>query len=349
MVSSEPELKPLWQVQLGDYVTAIAWPDAILAAATVAGELVAIGPCGNAKSIRAADGRSIDALAFSADGQVLAAAGQMGLLLWRCMGDRYEPIAPPEDTAGVWIEQLAWHPDLPILAYGLGRSVQLLDCGRTDGQGQVVAMLPIDNASVMALAWQPQGNQLAVGDYRAVRVWAYGDWTGLPIELPVGSVSVALAWSPDGLYLAAGNLDRNLMVWRWGNAAPWQMRGFPGKVRHVVWATQCNDNGVPYLAVCSQDGVVIWSKDLDDSVGWNSEVLELHQGRVNGVAFAPMLGGDSVELLSAGEEGWIGLWRGGEPIGVLEHEGAVVALRWGPLGVATGTAVGVVSLWPGDF
>ncbi len=349
MASAETEFKPLWQVQLGDYVTAIAWPDAILAAATVAGELVAIPPCGNAKLIRAADGQSIDALAFSADGKFLAAGGQMGLLLWRCVADRYEPIAPPPGTVGFWIEQLAWHPESPILAYGVGRSVQLLAVGQEQGQHQVIATLPIENASVMALAWHPEGKHLAVGDYRHIRVWDSENWTELPIELPVGSVSVAIEWSPDGLYLAAGNLDRNLIVWRWGNASPWQMRGFPGKVRRVVWATQCNEIGVPYLAVCSQDGVVIWSKDQDDAIGWHSDVLELHQGRVNGVAFAPVLGAGSVELLSAGDEGWVGLWAGGEPVGVLEHEGAVVALRWGPLGVVTATAMGVVSLWPGDL
>lgn len=357
-LNSQPALEPLWQIQLSDYITDLTWSGVVWAAATAAGEVVEIGPCGTPCPIRPApkeslQGQALDVLQFSADGQYLAAAGPMGLLLWRCQGRSYEPIAPPESSSGLWIEQLAWHPHLPLLAYGLGRvpgreagaRVEILDLSR----GDIVATLPIDNASVTALTWQPQGKYLALGDYRQLWVWDSDDWGAAPIALALGSAAIDLAWSPDGLYLAAGNLDRNLIVWRWGQVAPWQMRGFPGKVRRVVWSLQPNENGVPYVAVCSQDGVVIWSKDQDDDRGWQSEVLELHESRVNGLVFGPQSTALALELASAGEEGWVGLWRAGELMGVLDHEGAVVALDWGELGLVTATDQGVISLWPGEF
>jgi WD40 repeat protein len=345
MAPADPELSPLWQISLSDYISALTWPDTILAATTVTGELTTIGPCGTPLTIRHPDGQSIDALAFSADRRYLAAAGQMGLLLWRCLGNQFEPIAPPPDSNGQWIEQITWHPSLPILAYGQGRTVPILDLEAN----QLIATLAIETASVTALAWHPSGEQLAVGGYRKLSIWGSKNWTKPPLELPIGSVSLSLDWSADGTYLASGNLDRNLNIWRWGEAAPWQMRGFPGKVRRVRWSKATNGNGLPYLAVCSQDGVVIWSKDDDDNQGWNSTVLELHQGRVNAVSFGPKSQSETLELASAGEDGWLCLWQDGEPIAVLEHDSAVVATYWQSIGLVTATAEGILSLWPVDL
>jgi WD40 repeat protein len=82
---TQPLLKQRSQGTLNDYVTAIAWsPNCSLAIASAAGEILLVNPETQAEIIlQEAKGESIDCLAFSADGQYLAAGGQSGqLLIW---------------------------------------------------------------------------------------------------------------------------------------------------------------------------------------------------------------------------------------------------------------------------
>ncbi len=72
-----------WQGSLSEYVTAVDWsPDGLLAASSAAGEVV-VWQDGNLVSLLPAGVASIDCLAWSQDGQKLAAGGQNGeLIIW---------------------------------------------------------------------------------------------------------------------------------------------------------------------------------------------------------------------------------------------------------------------------
>ena len=70
---------------------------------------------------------------------------------------------------------------------------------------------------------------------------------------------------------------------------PWQMRGFPGKsaparlVRHSPLVRLPPPPPPP----ATPAPVVIWRKKSDASDGWDAQVLDLHEQRVNAIAFQP--------------------------------------------------------------
>lgn len=82
--SGQTLFNPQWQGTLSDYVTAVAWsPDGQLAASSAAGEVV-LWTEATLTPLQVSTEQSIDCLAFSQDGQFLAAAGQDGRVkIWR--------------------------------------------------------------------------------------------------------------------------------------------------------------------------------------------------------------------------------------------------------------------------
>jgi WD40 repeat protein len=231
-----------WQGSLQDYVTALACSpiDPSWAAASAVGEVVQ-WQAGNLQIYRSGDNQSIDCLAYSADGQWLAAGGQGGLSLWH-QGELQSSLG------GGWIEQLAWHPSRNLLAIGSGRRLQIWD----GTLGKMACSLELPN-SIFDLAWHPQGKSLATAGYRGVTVRSSEDWEAAEL-LFVDTGAHRLAWSGDGEYLAAATLDRQLTIAR--TAAldePWVMQGFPSKIQQLVWIADR-----PLLAVISAGQVVWW-------------------------------------------------------------------------------------------
>jgi WD40 repeat protein len=312
-------VEPFWQGNLNDYVTAIAWsPNGqMLAASSAAGEVVIVDvETRSLRSIQTGNGRSLSCLGFSQDGQFLATGGQEGSVkIWQIEAGASTLITTIENPS-VWIDHLTWNPKYNELAFSLGRDVQIWDVEADE----VAATLNFEASSVLDLAWHPQGEFLA-------------------------AASVAIAWSPNGEYLASGNMDRTLLVWQWGNPYPWQMQGFPGKVRRLTWSELLTKTGAPLLVTSSQEGLIVWAKHLDESVGWGANVLTLHEGTVQAIAFQPGTG----LLASAASDGWIGLWQQAAKV-VQILEGApqgFSCLAWQPSGqkLAAGGQNGELLIW----
>ncbi|MBE7382253.1 MAG: hypothetical protein F6J95_012690 [Leptolyngbya sp. SIO1E4] len=291
---------------MNDYVTAIAWcPSQLtLAIASAAGEIILINPETQTEiSLQEANGQSIDCLAFSSDGHHLAAGGQSGqLLIWPIHPSASLPIHSPTRLPHprTWLDSLTWSPTRNELAFSLGRYAQVWDTEAED----IVTTLQFENSSVLDMAWHPQGNHLAVSGHQGVKIWCRDNWDADPEVREIAAASVAIALSPDGQYLASGNLDRTLLVWPFNSADPWQMSGFPGKVRQLAWS-DVTVGQAPLLATASGTDVIVWRKQSDANDGWNAEVLDLHEQRVNAIAFQP----GSTLLASAAEDGWICLWQ----------------------------------------
>lgn len=343
MSSTSPKFQPVFAGELSDYVTSLAWSaQGLLASCSAAGD-VAIADGETLTLIKPADGYALSQVLFSADGQFLAAAGQTGeVLIWHVDPGQSLTLIAALKNPGVWIDHLAWHPTRPELAIGLGHYVQIWDATLATS----ITTLDFAASSVLGLAWYPTGEYLAVGGYQGIQVWRAADWDQDPQYLPLMSACVGLAWAGSGKFLAAANMDRTLSVWSWGEISPWEMRGFPGKVKQLVWS-DCpvpdSDEQSPLLASSCAEGIVVWERDQD--LGWASRILDLHQQAVVTIAFQP----HSLLLASAGTEGWICLWdQARSAIQILEGVTAGFStLVWDSEGglLAAGGQAGEVLVW----
>ena len=329
------------QGHLSDYMTASAWaPNQDLAIASAAGEILLVNPeTQEEHCLQSVNDHSIDCLAFSADGHYLAAGGQSGeLLIWSIQSLTQPPIVLPHPRT--WLDRLTWHPTRNELAFSLGRYAQVWDAETAE----IATTLQFETSSVLDLVWHPQGSHLIVSGHQGVKIWPSDDWNADPTVREIAAASVAIAPSPDGQYLASGNLDHTLLVWPFDSTDPWQMRGFPGKVRQLAWS-DITVGKAPLLATASGTDVVIWRKKSNANDGWDAQVLDLHDGRVNAIAFHPC----STLLASAAEDGQLCRWKKAQQVAQI-LEGAPQGfsnLAWSPNGkwLAAGGQQGEWLVW----
>jgi len=336
-VKSE-EFEKAYSGTLSDYVTAIAWSPTgtDLAVTSAAGEVV-LWQDGNLTTLQTGKSESVDCVAFSHNGQLLAVGGQDGQVkIWR----DNELIATLENSPA-WVDKLAWSPHRNWLAVGLGRKVLVWDADTRE----TIVQLNFEASSVFGIDWRCDGQYLAIGGYRGVKVWNCQAWNDKPYILDIPTATLAIAWSPEGKFLAAGNLDQTLVVVEWNNPEPWVMRGFPGKIRQLAWSQPASSQGAPLLASCSVDGVIVWEKQTDDSLGWEARVLTNHVDVIHAIGFAPK----SFLLASAGADGWICLWQDASQVSQILTgvSSGFSCLAWHPQGriLATGGDNGELIIW----
>jgi len=300
--SQQREFQPLSSTKLMDYVTALAWvpQGKALAASSAAGEVV-LWENGELVTLQSPTGKSVDCLAFSADGKYLAVGGQDGRVkIWQ--GSQ---LITTLENAPIWVDQLAWDYRSNQLAFSLGRYIQVWDADL----GETVATLNFEHSAAACIDWRSDGQYLAVSGYKGVKIWHTQDWDDEPFILSIPTVSVTMAWSADGKYLVSGNMDKTIAVLDWENPEPWMMRGFPGKIRLLAWSNTPDPNlATPFFAAVSVEGIVVWTKSTDQSVGWSARVLTNHVDIIKAIAFAP----NSSLLASAGADGWLCLWNQAE-------------------------------------
>lgn len=352
-VKGQEILRLQWQQTLADYVTAIVWfplnslmPENSLIASSAAGEVIRYFSTDSGIDclpLQTATDASIDCLAISTDGQFVAAGGQSGeVKIWRLVADSESELVASLDNAPAWVDRMAWNPLNNQLAFSLGRYVQVWDAIA----GEVVATLNFENSTVLDITWHPDGDRLTVAGYQGIKVWSAQDWDEDPYLVPMPSASNIVAWSPDGKYIASGNIDRTIAVIEWENVGqPWVMRGFPNKIRQLVWSDTALKRGAPLLASASSQSIVVWEKHLDENIGWEGKVLGQHDGFVDAMQFQP---GDSL-LATAGKDGWVVLWQKLNRIAQM-IEGApdgFSALSWQPKGqqLAAGGQSGELVVW----
>ena len=337
----QSELELGWQCQLSESVTALscAPESAGWAASSAAGEVVWNSGANEPIYLQEADGRSIEAVAFSADGRWLAAGGQAGkLLIWDC-GDRH---IPPRLIQTIeidrWIEHLVWHPSQPQLAIGSGNCVKIWDA-----LAQREVTTRTFDRSIFDLAWHPDGTELAVAGYKGVQIWTPSAPTATPERIDVDTATIAIAWSADGRYLAAGNLDRTLtIVDRHQPAQCWTLQGFEGKIRQLTWLVGTE---TPCVAVASGTTIVLWTASADAAT-WEGRLLTGHQDIVTAARSHPQ----APKLASGGADGYTCIWTAdGQISQILSHPtvSRFTQISWHPdrLYLATGTQSGHICLW----
>jgi WD40 repeat protein len=339
-VKKSASLNELWQGQFDDCIAALVWCGQELLLTTAQGRLYQWRRSTELQAIYVGAEFSVDVLALSDDQKLLAAAGRGGqVLIWQSLAGRWQ-LLTTLNTPAAWIDRLAWQPHSHRLAVAINSQVQVWDA---DDQVNVVRLN--FGSGVSAIDWHPKGELLAVGGYQYVKIWLARDWTFPPLELPIEATSLALAWSPRGEFLASGNLERTLLIWEWGTLNPWNVHGFPGKVKQLCW----QQGKWPLLATYGGGSVVCCQQSTDQS-NWQIQHREEHDAAVCLVEFRPQ----QTQLVSADRDGYLYLWQdidnfGGDgPCTALTKFGSSVsAMAWSANGkfLAAGDDQGSIKIW----
>ncbi len=335
------ELQLAWQGQIDDLVTALVFaPNGRgWVASSAAGEVVWNAGLLDLVQLQAADGQSIESIAFSADSCWLAAGGQTGaLLIWNCADTELPPQLVHKINIGKWIEQIAWHPIESHLTISYGAQVQVWDIPTATE----IASRKFAKSSIFDLAWDQTGTYLAMAGYKGVQIESLLA-ENPPIEkIEVDTASLKLTWSGNGHYLAAGNLDRTLTIIDWQQSeVQWTLTGCPGKIRQIEWIAASTH---PCLAVASGNAIVLWQLN-PANMTWEGLFLEGHQDTVAALAahpHQPLIG-------SGSSDGYICLWsiQGDIHQIITDNDTKFTALAWHPDGdyLLTGSQTGSIGLW----
>jgi WD40 repeat protein/serine/threonine protein kinase len=264
---------------------------------------------------------SVNSLAFSRDGKMLASAGWDGTVIWNAATGR-EHVRLPGGTC-----ELAFSPDGAVLARACADGTLRL-CDAATWQPRTT--LPAHNGTAWAVAFSPDGKTLAsAGEDTTIRLW---DPAGGKLratlrghEHPVLSIAI----SPDGKTLASASWGSQVKVW---DVASHQERLTVEGGRPVCFA--------PDGSLLSGGGEKRW----DATTG--KPLPALAGGPVGDRAVA--ISGDGKTMAFAAQYREVNLWD--SATGTTRHHGrldAIGALAFSPDGktLASGADDGTIELW----
>ncbi len=285
---------------------------------------------------------AIYAVAFSPDGQTLAAGGgREGMIrVW----DLRPNIAAPRVLSGheSWVNSVIFSPDGQTLASGgYDETVRIWDLQEPAVDPY---LLSDRKGEVNSVAFSPDGQTLASGSFGSdVQMWNLRESPIVPHTLPgvQGSV-LSVTFSPDGQILAAGSRDASLRLWnlRTPEADPHLL--FRGQ--SAVLSVAFSPDGQSLAASSGDTFVRLW--DLR-SPEHESRVVSAHKGEVRSVVFSP----DGQTLAEGGSGGTVRLWNlhtpASDPRILSGYENPIFSVAFSPDGgtLATGSVDGTVRLW----
>lgn len=234
--------------------------------------------------------------------------------------------------SGSWVMKAAYEPAGSRLAAISGRTLHVWD-----DAGSAILTATSHSSSLADLGWKPDGSAVAVTAYNGVSLWKPG-LDERPQRFEWKGSSLDLAWSPDGRFIATGEQDETIHFWYVETGRDCQMWGYPKKVRQLAWSASSR-----HLASGGGAAVVIWN--CSGKGPENTKPLELrgHQAPLTCLSYqrrGPL-------LLSGDENGLVLVWDPEslqEPLGKAAEWSAVSRVAWSPGGerFVLGTADGTV-------
>lgn len=308
------QVRELYLLPQPGYVYDVAWsPDGlILASATVgAGNdpgSVQLWDAVTGSKLRTFDSIRINHLAFSPNGQMLAAAGNSGVIVWS-MVDGLELINMQTGYLGP--RSVAFSPDSRILAYEFGEKVNLLEMPgarelnslnhSSDVKG--FAFLP-DGQSLITVIESGYSNDGPVRIYDLkLTIWDINNGSEVRTFTQSGSID-ELVVAPDGKSLAAGISSDTLKIWDMESGR--ELQSFAGFRFGVPRFAFSPDGSV--LGVGEGIGFEVASPSrlrlFDVVSGREVPILEGHKGVIVSVAFSP----NGQLLATASEDQTVRFW-----------------------------------------
>ena len=277
---------------------------------------------------------TIDHLAYSRDGKLLALAASYGVYL-------YDATTRAEvrflDT-GSLVADAAFSPDGEQIAAAVGDGTVRI---WTVADGAPVRSLSGHEGPVMSVTYAQDGQLLLSGGAdKTTRLWKVADGSAVRTFSGHDGVVRGVAIAPDGQRVAAASSDKTARIW---NAADGALQSTLRGHEDIVTGLAFAPDGQA-VATTSQDRTVkIWRA----ADGGLIRTMAGHGGWVLGVVFAP----DGQTLISASADNTARVWRAvdGVPIRTLQgHTGWVVtaAVAGGDQStLATGSRDGTVRFW----
>jgi WD40 repeat protein/tRNA A-37 threonylcarbamoyl transferase component Bud32 len=286
---------------------------------------------------------TIDGVAFSPDGRLLAGVGENhGTQVGRAVVRIYDT------TTGAEVRQLRGHASVVTAVAFHPASADVLATASADRTvkiwdvptGKATLTLTGHARPVLGVAFRGDGKRLAsAGADGSVRVWdAGGGDERLRLKGHEGVVA-AVAFSPDGKRLASVGYDKTVRLWDAEEGRElFRLQGHTDRVAGVAFSP----DGKRVASASLDETVRLWDPDAGKEV----RVLRGHTTFVRSVAFSA----DGKRLVSTGHDGTVKVWDVGTGQQTLSLEGAGVALDSVALSrdgrrVAAGGSKGMVWLW----
>ena len=258
---------------------------------------------------------SIFAVAFSHDGNILAAAGQhMPVHFWDVADSAHPRLLTESIPSAESINALAFSANGDMLAtVSVDDTVRLWDM-TAPTHPTIVTTLRGNPSAVGVLALSPDGMTLARGGINnTVQLWNISDPTR-PTRLAtltgsIGAVDV-LAFSPDGHLLASGGqTDATVRVWDVTNPAHPLARPTLSGHAEPVDALAFSPNGNMLATGSLDDTVRLW--DITDPTHPTIlSTLSGHSSTVSAIAFSP----DGLVVAAGSQDQTVFIWNVTDPV-----------------------------------
>jgi serine/threonine protein kinase len=241
------------------------------------------------------DNDPINALAFSPDGQILAASGTGGTIKLRQASDG-RLLATFKSHHG-YVAGIAFSPDGRSLA-SAGDGDGLLKLWRV-GDGKLLWEAIADKRAVHDVAFSPDGSTLASASADgAIQLWQASDGAPLRTLQQQGADARCVDFSPDGRSLAAGSADGVVRLWHVDDTTAYRSIDIQ---RGTIWSVAFSTDGA-YLAIAGK-APTIWIVQAQD--GKVLQELNTHRREMRQVLFQGM-----ASLIASGAENTTIFWYG---------------------------------------
>ena len=281
---------------------------------------------------------SIEEVAFSPDGSLLAVASGIGIWFYDVATSRELALLTGHRRE---VNSVSFSPDGRILASGSrDNTVKLWDVATR----QIIATLEGHWGWVESVSFSPDGSTLASGlEDGTVKLWDVATRRNIATLEGHSSWITSVSFSPDGSTLASLGFDGTVLLWDVAtrDVATRQniatLEGYRDNVNSVSFSPDSRT-----FALGSDQEVKLW----DVATRQNIATLTGHRDWVNSVSFSP----DSRTLASGSDDNTVKLWdvTTRQNIATLEgHLGWVESVSFSPDGstLASGAWDGTIKLW----